>query len=105
MDSERGRQLEEIIGLSRDMLARAKDNQWAEVAELEARRRTLVASCFAQPGTGQDTNEVAASIREILRLNHEVTELGKRARETLGSEIRTHGVGRAARRAYRTCAL
>jgi hypothetical protein len=104
MDIERRRQLEAIILLSKDMLARAGDGDWALVAEIEGRRRELVVRCFEQPTTEQDAPEVADAIREILRLNQQITELGGQCQDRLGNEINTSKLGRTASAAYLGCA-
>jgi hypothetical protein len=104
MDSQRSQQLNDIIDLSREMLFRARENAWQRVGELEEQRRSLVALCFRHTTVEQDAPEVAASIREILRLNQEVTELGKKHQQTLGADIQTNKVGRSAQAAYRSCA-
>ena len=46
MNNDRTRQLAGIIGLSKDMLAKARDHEWERVAELEVARKTLVTRCF-----------------------------------------------------------
>jgi hypothetical protein len=100
MDSYRNRQLQQIIDLSRQMLDKAQAMEWDKVAELEGRRKQLVVSCFRNPTSDQDAPEVAASIREILRLNDQVAGMGRDCRERLGGEIHTHKVGRTASAAY-----
>lgn len=104
MNSDRARQLVEIIGLSREMLAKARDHDWARVAELEVARKALVMRCFQQPTAEQDVPEVAAAIKEILRLNQDVSEIGRQYREELAGEIQTRKIGRAAAAAYLRCA-
>ena len=105
MHSDRTRQLVEIIGLSKEMLANARDHDWQRVTELEVARKALVVSCFQLPtATGQDAPEVAAAIKEILRLNQDVSEIGRRYKEELVGEIRTNNIGRAAKAAYQNCA-
>ena len=104
MKPDRRRQLEQIVLLSKDMLAKAADNDWGRVAEIEVRRRELVMRCFRQAEQRQDASEVAAVIQEILRLNQEITELGRRYQEQLGSEIHTSQRGRTASAAYLGCA-
>jgi hypothetical protein len=104
MDTERSEQLEKILLLSKDMLAKAGDHEWELVAEIEARRRELVMRCFQQPAQQQDTGEVTAAIKEILRLNQEITDLGKCYQDQLGTEIHTNKVGRTASAAYLGCA-
>jgi hypothetical protein len=103
MDIERRRQLEEIILLSKDMLAKAGDGDWELVAEIEGRRRELLTRCFEQPTAERDASEVADAVREILRLNQEITELGGRSRARLGNEINTSKLGRTASAAYLGC--
>jgi len=104
MEFTRSRQLEQILLLSKDMLAKAGDHEWGLVAEIEARRRELVMRCFQQPAQQQDASEVAATIKDILRLNREITDLGKRYQDQLGTEIHTSKLGRAASAAYLDCA-
>jgi len=105
MHSDRTRQLVEIIGLSKEMLASARDHDWQRVTELEVARKALVVSCFQLPtAAGQDAPEVAAAIKEILRLNQDVSEIGRQYKEELVGEIRTNNIGRAAKAAYQNCA-
>jgi len=104
MNNDRTRQLAGIIGLSKDMLAKARDHEWERVAELEVARKTLVTRCFQQPASGQDAPEVAAAIKEILSLNQQVTQLGQKYQEQIGCDIHTSKVGRNASAAYLGCA-
>jgi transposase len=104
MDSKRSQQLEQILSLSKDMLAKAGDHEWELVAEIEARRRELVMYCFQQPAKQQHATEVAAAIKEILRLNQEIADLGRRFQAQLGSEINNNKLGRTASAAYLGCA-
>jgi len=105
MEEKRKQQLGKIIALSRDMLASAQENAWERVAEMDAERRTLVMRCFHRPTPEQDTAAVAAAIREILSLNHQVTDLGKARQRHLGDTLDTNRVGRSAKAAYRRCAV
>jgi len=103
MDSKRSQQLEQILALSRDMLAKAGDHDWGLVAEIETRRRELVMRCFQQPAEQQYATEVAAAIKEILSLNQAITDLGRRYQEQLSSEINSSKLGRTASAAYLGC--
>jgi hypothetical protein len=102
MSSGRGEALTGIIEISQRMLVLARQNQWGSVAELESERKLLVEACFKQPTPEQDSPQVAAAIREVLRINQELVELGGRWRQFLGTEIHTHNQGRAAAAAYRS---
>jgi hypothetical protein len=104
MECKRSQQLEQVLLLSKDMLAKAGDHEWGLVAEIEARRRELVMRCFQQPGQQTDASEVAAVIKEILRLNRQITDLGKRYQDQLGTEIHSNKLGRTASAAYLGCA-
>ena len=103
MMSERTRQLVEIIGLSKEILVQAREHAWERVAELETSRKALVMRCFQQPAAEQDVPEVAAAIKEILRLNQDVSEIGRQYQEKLVGEIHTGKIGRAATTAYLNC--
>ncbi len=104
MDTDRCRQLEQILLLSKQMLESAADHEWRRVAEIDTRRRELVMRCFQQPAAQQEAVEVAAAIREILRLNQEITDLGRCYQDRLGSEIQGNKLGRTASAAYLGCA-
>jgi len=104
MESDRTRQLVEIIGLSKEMLASACTHDWERVAELEVTRKALVESCFRKPAVSQDVPEVTAAIKIILRLNQDISEAGRQYQETLVGEIHTSNVGRIASAAYQNCA-
>lgn len=103
MDSQRDQQLNDITDLSREMLLRAQENAWERVGELEEQRRSLVVLCFQHKTAEQDAPDVAALIREILRLNQEVTELSKKHQQVLAADIHTNRVGRSAQAAYQGC--
>jgi len=100
MNIQRFQTLRDIIQITQQMLIMAQENQWQQVAEMEAQRRLLVQGCFQCPTLEQDAPDVAAAIGEILRLNDEVAELGQQWRGRLGTEIHAHKVGRAASAAY-----
>ncbi len=102
METTRRRKLMDIVDLSRDMLNTARDSEWEKVAELEARRKQFVMEYFSRPVGTREAPEVAAAIKEILKLNQEVTELGKRSSEALQEQIQVHNRGRAATSAYRS---
>ena len=86
------------------MLSRANENEWERVCGLDVKRRELVELCFRHETSAQDAPETAAAIKEILRLNQALTELGKTRQEALGADIRLKKVGRAALAAYSSCA-
>ncbi|WP_455235236.1 flagellar protein FliT [Thiogranum longum] len=103
MDVNRNQQIKDIIRISAEMLSKARDNDWEKVAVLEARRKDLVMLFFQQPTARQDAAQTATAIQEILRLNQEITDLGRQSQNRLGNEIHTRNVGRAAAAAYRNC--
>ncbi len=96
----RSEQLQQVIDLSQQMLEMAQGGKWEAVAELEVRRKQLVAVCFQHPTNTQNAPEVAVSIREILSLNQQISDLVRGGREQLTGEIHSRNVGRAATAAY-----
>jgi len=104
MNTSRITQLQEVVSLSRDMLAQAQDDQWQAVIELEAQRRTLVEACFRDPAGDAEAASVAAAIREILSLNQQLEQLGRQSRDEMASHLSTRQTGRTANAAYQSCA-
>jgi hypothetical protein len=98
------RKLTEILALTKEMLGFASSNGWERVAELEEQRRELVGVCFSRPTNQQDSTKVAVLIKEILQINNQIAELGRKHLGSLGSEIHIGAVGKAARTAYLNCA-
>ena len=96
----RRQQLGEIIYLSREMLEAARQMEWDKVADLEARRKGLVMECFREPGPKKDAAEAVVAVKEILNLDHQVSELARLSQTALGNEIQTHNRGYAATSAY-----
>jgi hypothetical protein len=82
------------------MLELAGELEWEKIAVLEVRRKQIVMECFRESAAEEDAAEIAEAIREILNLNQQVTELGKRCQLQVGTEIHTHNRGRAATSAY-----
>ena len=101
-DTGRTQVLRDIIEVSEAMLVMARENEWERVALLEAERRVMVQGCFERATREQDAPEVAAAIREILRLNQEVANLAGTWKDQIGADIRTQNVGRAASAIYRS---
>jgi hypothetical protein len=104
MDMHRSEQLKQIIELSQQMLKQARAMEWDRVAELEVQRKQLVMKCFQRLSSEQEAQEVATCIQQILRLNDEITVLGRDFKTQLSGELHTHKLGRAASAAYRSCA-
>lgn len=100
----RSEQLQKIIALSREMLEKARALEWERVAELEVQRKQLVSSCFRHPAHEQEVPAVADGIRQILRINDEITTLGRECKTRLSGELHTQKLGRTASAAYRDCA-
>lgn len=104
MHAQRKEQLVRIIDISERMLQQARAMEWTRVAELEAERKELVAECFRQPAVAAEAGDVAESIRTILRLNDEITALGRDCRAELGGKLQARRAGHAASAAYLNCA-
>ncbi len=104
MNDQRRADLGQIVDLSRQMLEHARCGGWERVAELEAQRREQVMNCFRDTAGGGHAAAETALIQLILRLNQELTELGRSHRDALGAELQQNKKGAAAHLAYATCA-
>lgn len=104
MDAQRKQQFKTIFCLSKDMLDRAREDDWDAVSDLESRRRSLVTSGFIQPVSAHDGVETAAIIKEILNINQTIEDLARKRRDALGHDLQAGQTGKAATAAYRACA-
>ena len=64
-----------VIGITSDMLASARANEWASVTADEVRRRTMLEQCFAEPVKPEYSEVFAEALAVLLHMNEELTEL------------------------------
>ena len=75
-----------IIGITSDMLASARANEWASVTADEARRRVMLEQCFADPVKPEYSEVFAEALAVLLYMNEELTALLIAARKTIAEE-------------------
>lgn len=75
-----------IIGITSDMLASARANEWASVTADEARRRVMLEQCFADPVKPEYSEVFAEALAVLLHMNEELTALLIAARKTIAEE-------------------
>ena len=72
-----------VIGITSDMLAAARANEWASVTADEARRRAMLEQCFAEPVKPEYSEIFAEALAVLLHMNEELTELLRHAKGDL----------------------
>ena len=75
-----------VIGITSDMLASARANEWASVTADEARRRVMLEQCFADPVKPEHSEVFAEALAVLLHMNEELTALLIAARKTIAEE-------------------
>jgi len=72
----REQQLPVILSITKEMLERAKKNNWEAVIDLESQRTALIADFFATPVSGREVSAVANYLNKILEVDRQLIELG-----------------------------
>lgn len=100
-DSDPG---ETALALSREMLAAARRSEWDTVVALEAKRRGMLENLFAGGVPAARAERVAATAREVLALDRELSGLVRAACQRVGGDLQALRLARHAAGAYRSCA-
>ncbi|MEM0954971.1 MAG: flagellar protein FliT [Pseudomonadota bacterium] len=82
---EEGRcqQLAQVLSITLRMLEKAREDDWQTVADLEHKRRELLALCFRGAATPEQSELVAESLAVMLHLNEELMSLLRMARDSV----------------------
>ncbi len=90
-----------ILRLSREMLQRARQQEWTEVGELEAERSDLLRQYFSAPHDDSTLDGIRPKAGELLDLDKQLEGLARDAQADLSKDLRALRKGRSAAKAYR----
>lgn len=91
---------DEFVAVSRDMLAAAQCGHWETVMGLQGERQRRLEAYFANPVSPELADQVAAGIREMLELDRQIVDLGRKGMEELAGAMNGLRTGRRAQQAY-----
>jgi hypothetical protein len=101
MNEAQAEQLSVIVAWSESMLRCARAGEWLELAELEARRRDLIAIATAAPPlSAQGQDNYRQTLQRVLLLDQQVIALAQSGHTALAKQLQTMSVGRNAVQAY-----
>jgi hypothetical protein len=90
-----------IVAWSETMLRCAQDGEWLALAELEAKRRALIAVAMAAlPDVAEDQDHYRQILQRVLRLDQQILPLAQAGHTELAKQLQTISVGRSAMQAY-----
>lgn len=92
---------DEVLELSRRMLAAADRQDWESVHELEAQRTRLFEQYDAREQARSGKQAIESALREMLDINQRILELSLNARDELQKHFGTLNRGIKAEEAYR----
>jgi len=96
----REEQLPMILGISLEMLNKAKNNDWEAVIELESQRNALIADFFTTTISTDDGHTVAYHIDKVLEIDRQLIELGSNERDKMRENLQKLSNGRHALKVY-----
>jgi hypothetical protein len=99
-ETPRERQLPMILSISKEMLKRAKNNDWEQVIVLESQRNILILDYFSIPVSNQEALEVSNYINKVLDIDRQLIELGDQDCDHLKSNLQKINHGKHALKLY-----
>ena len=101
MNKAHAEPLSVILDWSEAMLRCAQAGEWLALAELEARRRDLIAVAMAAPpATTEEQDHYRKILQRVLRLDQQIMPLAQAGHAELAKQLQTITVGRNAVQAY-----
>ena len=91
---------DDILQLSRRMLADASDGKWADIISMQSKRQRLMDLFFATPVPPEEAVTVANGIREMLDIVRELIDHSKQAMSGLSTDLNKINHGMKAQQAY-----
>lgn len=84
--SSRQRELSALLDLSEQILSFAELGDWGSAVKLQRHRRLSMDAFFAEPCAPSESAEVARVIRDILSIDHQVSDILYNFRHRLAKE-------------------
>lgn len=78
---------DELLDMTRDMMARAEADAWQEALDIQHRRRERIVAYFEGGTPGASREEIIAGIQALLRLDGLLTEMLLRRRTQWQQEL------------------
>jgi len=91
---------DDILKLSRQMLADASDSKWDEIITMQSKRQQLMNHFFATPVPREEAEKVANGIREMLDIDRIIIDQSKLAMNGLSTDLDKINHGMKAQQAY-----
>ena len=101
-DGTRAQACERLLALTRRLRDALGSGDWEAAAAFEAERRGLVESIFDGAAPAAELPAIAATLREVVRVNDELVGLAEHRRRALERDADAVALGRTAVRAYAT---
>lgn len=98
--TDKTKDLQQLIFLSRTMLEKAKEESWDKVFVLESERSELIKQFFSEPVQHEYAEAVADGIRLMIMMNYEIMELGGLKKFQLAQTLQNIDHGKRAVKAY-----
>lgn len=100
MSGQQQQMLKQVVQLSEQMLAHAKDNRWDEVTRLEAIRGPLVERAFSAADNKDEVQAARSAIQNILQINEQISKQLASYQTSVTGQLQSIDTGRQATKAY-----
>lgn len=94
--------LDQILEVSRNMLALAEQGEWEQVDILQQERQIIVEQTFPLEDDAARNPNVATVLKQILMLDGQIQGLAEKRHREIGQELGRINQGRAVTKAYKT---
>lgn len=87
MDEAKELELIQFLDISQTMLVCAKNNDWDQLPELEAKRNQVITSFFGEAVAGNDSVKTEKIINEVLVINKKIEQLAQQEKMVIGQQL------------------
>lgn len=96
METNRSRQISDLLAKTRAALENARDGNWEQVISDEQQRRRMITELFSEPMDARDAQCYRDVIEEILQLNKKLEQIAAEARDRARLDADSISKGRRA---------
>ncbi len=94
------KRMDDIVGMTRQMLSASREGEWEQFHELETRRRRAIKALFATPPLGSEAQYVTAAIEEVLVMDQDIIRICETEKKSCADQISEIRRGQRVHNAY-----
>ncbi len=100
IESHRQQLIDQILLITKDMLAMAKQTDWDTVIKNENNRQSLLKKFFSIEISNDELSQVTLMIKNIMCIHHEIIQMVNLSKNQMREDVRSINCAQRALKAY-----